>query len=63
MNSILALIGGALIGLSITGHNVVDAVGLPFDKQLYLGLLYGTVAFCVHVAGGGRAWPFGGQGE
>ena len=56
--TILGLAGGLLVGLSLTGHDVVGVVGLPFDQQMFVGLLVFTIAIVVHVLGGGRAWPF-----
>lgn len=55
--TILGLAGGVLVGYYLTGHDVVQAVGLPFDMQLFVGLLAFAIAMVVHVMGGGRVWP------
>lgn len=55
--TILGVLGGVLLGLYFTGHDFVGAVGLSFDKQLFVGLLAFILCMVFHVMGGGEVWP------
>lgn len=55
--TILGLLGGVMLGLYFTGHDLVGTVGLSFDKQPFVGGIAFLASMIIHVLGGGDAWP------
>lgn len=55
---ILALIGGLLIGLYLTDHNVLSSAGLSLDQQLHFGIGAAVLSQLIQVILGGRFWPW-----
>lgn len=51
---ILALTGGIFIVSYLTGNNMVQSIGLQFDKQLSIGVVSMLISIAIHVLLGGR---------
>lgn len=54
VKSILGLTSGLFIGFYLTGYNMVQSIGLQFDKQLSIGIVSMLISIAIHVLLGGR---------